>query len=65
MIRIALFTFLLVVSTMARGQDTPAPEGPMTMERMAGIIAALDPGVSQRGPTFEIYGSGHPRHRDR
>ncbi len=54
MIRIALLTVLLVMSTMARGQDLPTPEGPMTMERMAGIIAALDPEVSQRGPTFEF-----------
>ena len=54
MIRTALFAGLLVMSTMAHGQDTPAPEEPMTIARLATIIKVLDPDASQRGASFEF-----------
>lgn len=54
MFRTALIISLLVMSTVAPAQETPQPEGPMTMDRLAAIVLALDPEASQRGPTMEF-----------
>lgn len=57
MIRIICFV-LVLVSNVAQAQETPPAvpklEAPMTMQRLAQIVQALDPDVIARGPTLEF-----------
>ncbi|MEE4187962.1 MAG: hypothetical protein V2I76_05880 [Roseobacter sp.] len=56
-ILILCLSVALPVKTLAQ-QSPQAPEStapaPMTVDLMAEIISALDPGAQQRGPTFEF-----------
>lgn len=53
-----LMLALLLVAGMVRGapaqQNDPESEPPMTLERMARIVMALDPEAKQMGPAFEM-----------
>jgi hypothetical protein len=51
----ALFLALILLPGLALSQENAAPpEPPMTLERMAGIVLALDPDVVARGPLLEF-----------
>lgn len=49
MTRLVLLLSLVLLPLAAAAQEMPEPEAPMTMERMAQIIAAVDPEAVRQG----------------
>lgn len=45
---------LLILGTAALAQDEPKAEAPMTLDRLAGIAAELDPDMQRRGTVMEL-----------
>ncbi|AXI41282.1 hypothetical protein [Sulfitobacter sp. SK011] len=53
MLRALCFTLILLPG-LALSQETPPTEPPMTLERLANIVLALDPDLVVRGPALEF-----------
>lgn len=56
----ALSFALTVCAAPLFAQEAPAPEGPMTLERLAGIVTAIDAEVVANGPTLRFHLDGIP-----
>lgn len=54
MLRLYTALFLSFVATAVWAQEIPQPEGPMTMDRLSGIVSAVDPDAVRQGNVIQF-----------